>query len=167
MTKQYGAVVDYEKKLERVMARFGAGDCNYNWDRHGAWVEFRLDGELYRFEHTLTKAAQRGIKLKGGTDCFAQIVLSLEDLARMSERGIYELSTWISGMRCLPEKVELPGCLVRLGFSEMPSDAGQVRSRYRQMARAMHPDAGGDASAFTKLHEAYEQAMTMMKEEKV
>ena len=65
------------------------------------------------------------------------------------------------------EAVKLPECLVRLGFSEMPADASQVRSRYRQMARAMHPDAGGDASAFTKLHEAYEEAMTMMEEEKV
>ena len=167
MEKKYIDASEYEKKLARVMARLGATDVNWNWDRHGAWVEFRVDGELYRFEHTREKAEKRGIKLGYGSDCFAQIVLSLEDLARMSERGIYELRTWIAGMRCLPEAVKLPECLVRLGFSEMPADAGQVRSRYRQLARAMHPDAGGDASAFTKLHEAYEQAMTMIEEEKV
>ncbi|SHF53777.1 hypothetical protein SAMN02746089_02114 [Caldanaerobius fijiensis DSM 17918] len=39
------------------------------------------------------KVKSRGIKLVYGLDAFAQIVLSLEDLARMVERGIYDLQT--------------------------------------------------------------------------
>ena len=48
------------------------------------------------------------IKMAYGSDCFAQIVLSLEDLARMAERGIYELQTWLSGMQYLPPPVVVP-----------------------------------------------------------
>ena len=35
---------------------------------------------------------------------FAQLVKTLEDIARMVERGIYDLSTWIEGMKTLPSK---------------------------------------------------------------
>jgi hypothetical protein len=81
--KQYAAGDVYERKLKRVMERLEVSEYNFNWDRHGAWIEFRLRGELYRFDHSTDKAQARGINIRYGSDCFAQIVLSLEDLARM------------------------------------------------------------------------------------
>ncbi|WHX49308.1 hypothetical protein QNH46_01040 [Paenibacillus woosongensis] len=33
--KQYPDSSFYEKKLAKVMERFWAGDCNYDWGRHG------------------------------------------------------------------------------------------------------------------------------------
>ena len=95
--KQYASPESYELKLERVIERMGATDYNYNWDRHGAWVEFRLKGQLYRFDHSVEKAQARGFKLTYGSDVFAQLVIALEDLARIAERGIYEIRTWLGG----------------------------------------------------------------------
>lgn len=55
-TKQYAQPEKYERKLELVMERMGANEYNYNFDRHGAWVEFWLHGQIYRFDHDREKA---------------------------------------------------------------------------------------------------------------
>jgi len=151
---------DYEVKLRRVMERLGVkkGDFNWNWDRFGGWVEFRYKGELYRFDHTVEKAKAKGVKLTYGSDAFAQIVLALEDLARMVERGIYDLSTWVAGMKFLPAPQQVPECFRVLGFDRIPGDVEDVRARYKLMARSAHPDAGGSAEEFQQLTAAAEEA---------
>ena len=161
-TKQYAPGQNYEKKLGKVMERLSVSDYNWNYDRHGAWVEFRYKGQLYRFDHTVSNARARGITLHFGSDCFAQIVLSLEDLARMVERGIYDLQTWVSGMKMLPQALEVPSFLRLLGFEEIPSDADEVKARYRNLAKQLHPDQGGDSEDFRMLRRASEQAIQYM-----
>lgn len=153
-----GDMAFFEGKLERVMDRFGATDLNYGVGRSEAWVEFRLKGQLYRFDHSIEKAAARGIKLKKGTDAFAQLVLALEDLARLAERGIYELQTWLSGMKALPATVQVPSFLQFLRFEEIPASVEDVKDRYRTLALTMHPDAGGDPEDWHKLQNSMEQA---------
>jgi hypothetical protein len=157
--KQYTAGNEfYENKLARVMERLGVSDFNWNWDRYGGWVDFRYRGETYRFEHSVQKAQARGIKLNYGSDAFAQVVMALEDLARMVERGIYELSTWVAGMRFLPPPVTVPECFRQMGFTEIPAGPDDVNERYRTLAKTMHPDAGGSAEQFKQLQSAAEAA---------
>jgi hypothetical protein len=55
-SKQYGTADQYEKKLEKVKERINANELNYNFDRHGCWIEFRYKGNLYRFDHSVAKA---------------------------------------------------------------------------------------------------------------
>jgi hypothetical protein len=161
--KQYTAGPEaYEAKLKRVMERFGATDLNYNWDRHMAWVEFRLKGQLYRFDHSVDKAKERGFKLTYGSDVFAQLVIALEDLARMAERGIYELQTWLAGMKFLPPPIAVPGCFLALGFTDIPADVEEVKARFRTLAKQRHPDAGGSAEAFMQLQQAADEAVSYM-----
>lgn len=164
--KQYSG--DYESKLARVIARFGIPeeDVEYNWDRFGAWVQFRLKGDLYRFEHSIEKAAAKGTKLAYGSDAFAQIVLTLEDLARMQERGIYELSTWVAGLKFLPPAVEVPTFFKQLGFTEIPASINEVRERYRTLVKQMHPDSGGNIQDFQAMQKASEQALQWFDERK-
>jgi len=157
--KLYASTINYEAKLRRVGERLGVDDLNWNYDRWGAWVQFRYKGELYRFDHSVENARTRGIDLYYGSDCFAQIVLSLEDLARMVERGIYDLSVWVAGMKMLPPATEVPECFRTLGFTEVPDGPEIVKARYRSLAKALHPDAGGNAADFQRLKEAAEQAV--------
>jgi hypothetical protein len=161
--KQYSDASAYERKLEKVMNRFGVEDYNYNFDRFSAWVEFRYKGQLYRFEHSKDKATAHGINLIYGSDCFAQIVLSLEDLARMSERGIYELQTWLEGMRFLPPPSSIPECFRLLGFTEIPGSVDAVNSRFKELAKVYHADKGGSSNEFVTLQAATEQAIEIMK----
>lgn len=157
--KEYASPDYYERKLQRVMERFGVESYDYNYDRHGCWVQFRLEGELYRFEHSVEKARSFGIELSRGSDAFAQVVLGLEDLSRIAERGIYKLSTWVQGMKFLPPPVEVPSFFRFLGFTEIPTGREEVRERYRTLAKQMHPDVGGDPKDFEALKRAAEQAM--------
>lgn len=101
----------------------------------------------------------RGINLKYGSDAFAQIVLSLEDLARMVERGIYDLQTWVAGMKYLPPVIEIPAFFRTLGFEQIPSSEEEVKTRYRNLSKTVHPDMGGDPEDFSKLTTAAEQCL--------
>lgn len=157
--KQYGGSDSYERKLERVMERIEVKEFTYNFDRFGCWVEFRYRNDLYRFEHSIEKAKAKGINLRYGSDAFAQVVLALEDLARMVERGIYELGTWVAGMKFLLPPVEIPSFIKYLGFEQIPEGPEDIKERYRQLAKVMHPDVGGVEEDFIKLKDASEKAI--------
>lgn len=163
MPKQYAAAENYEVKLARIMNRLDVQEFNYNWDRFSSWIEFRYKGELYRFDHSLENAKTHGVDLKYGSDVFAQLVLSLEDLARMVERGIYDLQRWVAGMKFLPQALEVPSFLKYLGFDEIPSDEEEIKTRYRNLALQMHPDKGGNSEDFMKLKRAAEDALNYYK----
>ncbi len=40
--------------------------------------------------------------------------------------------------------------------------ADEIRRRYRELAMEHHPDRGGDAAAFNRIHQAYEEACRMV-----
>ncbi|MDT9723795.1 J domain-containing protein [Xylanibacillus composti] len=147
------------------MERFGAQEWNFDWSRRGGWVEFRIDGQLYRFDHSVDKANANGQKIQYGSDAFAQLVLALEDLARLAERGIYKLQTWIEGMRYLPPPIELPECFRDMGFSSLPADVAAINDRYRALAKRNHPDVvKDDGTAFKNLQRAAEEARRYLEE---
>jgi hypothetical protein len=164
MKKQYGPASDYEAKLARVMERLGVKEYDYNFDRHGCWVTFRYQGELYRFDHSVAKAKAKGVQLSYGSDAFAQVVLALEDLTRMVERGIYDLSTWVAGMKFLPPPLEVPKCFRDLGFDRIPDAIADVKDRYRTLAKERHPDGGGSDEDFQRLKEAAEASLKYLEE---
>lgn len=157
--KKYGKPELYEQKLERVMNRLGVDSYDYHWDRFGCFVQFEYKGQLYRFEHSVQKAKLNGIELRYGSDAFAQVVLSLEDLARMVERGIYDLQTWVAGMLYLPPVREIPSFFRFLGFDRIPKDLAEVKERYKTLVKQMHPDTGGTQDDFVSLQKAMEKAM--------
>ncbi len=158
MAKQYAEPQTYEAKLEKVMGRLNVEDYDYDWSRHDCWVSFTYKGQAYRFSHSLENAKSHGVNVRYGSDLFAQVVLSLEDLARMVERGIYDLSAWVSGMKYLPPPPKIPDCFITLGFQMIPSET-EINARYKSLAKALHPDNGGDEATFMKLQEAKEAAL--------
>ena len=159
MAKQYAEPAAYEAKLEKVMARLGVEQYDYDWSRFECWVSFTYKGQPYRFSHSVANAKAHGVDIKYGSDVFAQVVLSLEDLARMVERGIYDLSTWVAGMKYLPAAVELPDCFRVLQFEAVPEDRQEVYRHFKRLAKVAHPDAGGTEQQFRVLQAAREQAL--------
>ena len=149
----------YEAKLEKVMKRLGVDKFNYDWSRRACFVEFWLDGQYYRFDHSIENAEKHGQKVVYGSDVFAQVVLVLEDIARITERGIYELQTWISGLKSLPPAPTIDSCFIALGFNKKPESVDEVKSAYRRLAKVLHPDAGGSAEAFRNLNDNYEKCL--------
>ena len=164
MAKKYAEPSTYEAKLEKVMARLGVDKFDYDWSRRECWVEFYYKGQPYRFAHSLENAKAHGVDVSYGSDLFAQVVLSLEDLARMVERGIYDLSTWVAGMKALPAPKKIPECFVKLGFAEIPETVEEIRARYRSMSKVLHPDQGGSQKDFEELKVARDAAEAYLKE---
>ncbi len=165
MPKQYAEPAAYEAKLEKVMDRLGVSEYDYNWDRFSCWVEFRYKGQAYKFSHSVENAQAHGVNIKYGSDVFAQVVLSLEDLARMVERGIYDLSTWVAGMLFLPEPKNLPDCFRVLQFSDVPESPEAIEKQYKRLCKVAHPDAGGSSEQFQVLTQARESALDYLRRE--
>lgn len=158
-TKKYTDPEFYEKKLSKVMERFGVDSYDWDYNRSGGWVQFTYKSQVYRFEHTVENARAHGVDLNYGSDAFAQIVLALEDLARIVGRGIYDLQNWVAGMKALPEAVYIPDFLRTLGFEHVPTDAKEVEKAYRVKAAVVHPDKGGSNEAFIAVKAAYDAAL--------
>lgn len=165
MAKQYAEPATYEAKLEKVMGRLGVEEYDYDWSRFECWVSFTYKGQPYRFSHSVDNAKSHGVNIRYGSDVFAQVVLSLEDLARMVERGIYDLSTWVAGMKYLPAAQPIEPCFAGLGFIKKPATTDEVKAQYKRMAKSMHPDMGGDAEAFFRLNANYHRCLELMGEE--
>lgn len=162
MARQYAEPAAYEAKLEKVMSRLGVEQYDYDWSRFECWVSFVYKGQPYRFSHSVDNAKAHGVNIRYGSDVFAQVVLSLEDLARMVERGIYDLSTWAAGMKYLPAGKDIEPCFSGLGFLERPDSIEDVKSQFKRMAKVMHPDTGGDEAAFIALGENYRRCLEAM-----
>lgn len=80
----------------------------------------------------------------------------------MTERGIYELQTWIAGLKALPKPKEIDDCFRVLGFSEIPTP-DQLKDRYRELVKVAHPDAGGSQAYFMQVQEAKDRAEEILK----
>lgn len=157
--KHYGDPYSYEQKLEKVMTRLGVKKYNYNWDRTDAFVEFYYKDGFFRFDHSVNRASKTKLKLRYGSDVFAQLVFALEDLARIIERGIYDLSTWVSGLKALPPATKIEDWAQELNFNKMPESLDEAKASYKELAKTVHPDNGeGNHEGFLKLQSAYNQA---------
>lgn len=71
---------------------------------------------------------------------------------------------WVSVEERLPAAQEIEPCFQALGFAQRPTDAARVKEQYRRMAKALHPDTGGNEAAFTVLRENFEQCMRVLNE---
>ena len=156
----------YEKKLATVMTRLGIEKYNYDYTRRAAWVTFAYKGQNYRFEHSVENAAAHGQPLSYGSDAFCQIVLTLEDLARASNRGIYDLQTWVEGiLRALPCHEPLPGCFSRLGFTDAaPKTADEVQKAFRITAKAVDQTSSDSSEMLRGLMNAREEALRLIQQ---
>jgi hypothetical protein len=156
--KRYGSTEHYEDKLERIMERFGASDFNYSVNRRECWVEFWIESEYFHLTHSVEKAQSNGQKINYGSDAFAQLVLGLEDLARISERGIYKITKWLAGMKFLKPPAMLPEFFEEMSFDHLPATLSEVKKQYYGLSQVRHPDKGGSEAAMDRLNKAYKQA---------
>ena len=97
------------------------------------------------------------------TDLFAEVVYSLEGLARAVEKGIFTLDMLLAGVPALPAAPPMEPCFVAMGFSSAPAGEAEVRERYKRLAKVLHPDAGGDEEAFRVLNQNYEACMEIVR----
>lgn len=169
MKKQYtGTTEDFEKKLGRVMDRLGVDQYQSSWNQGkgvaSCYVEMMYGGKAYRFENSSQKSAACGRNLYYVSDLFAEVVYSLEGLARAVEKGIFTLDMLLAGVPALPSAPPMEPCFAAMGFSSMPSGEAEVKAQYRRLAKILHPDKpGGDKDAFQALNQNYEACLEIVR----
>ncbi|MTH55303.1 hypothetical protein GKZ89_18065 [Bacillus mangrovi] len=117
-----------EVKLIKTIKRLKIEDYKFNWDRNSCYIEFYYNKELYRLEHSVEKAQEKGILLRNGMDCLNELTDSLENLCTIIERGTYRFEKWIEGMKQTPIAKEDPG------YEE------EFHIRYRSTGRQAYQD---------------------------
>lgn len=106
-----------EKRVKNVMKRLQIEEFHYNWDRNSCYIEFQIQEQSYRMEHSVQLAKEKGVYgIKNGLDCLMELVFSLEDLCRIIDRGTYKLETWVAGMEQYPTIENTPE------YSENPQE---------------------------------------------
>ncbi len=165
--KRYQLTIDGAAgKLARLMERMGVEKYDYDYSEtktaKSCWVELMCNSRAYRFTNDTAKSAACGRGLIYTSDLFAEMVYALEDLARSIEKGIFTLDMLLEGKLALPAAPTAEPCFQALGFASRPETAAAVKERYRQLAKAMHPDGGGSSAAFAVLQENYRQCMELM-----
>lgn len=163
-TKKYaGSVTDAEKKLARVMDRLGVEKYQVDWSNSRSdtlvWVEMIYNGTAYRFENSIEKSRDAGRNFNTISDLLFSIVYSLEGLARAVEQDIFTLDMLMKGVPALPAASSIPACYKKLGFTTAPASADEIHKKYRELARQMHPDAGGTNGAFVELGQTLQDCL--------
>ena len=122
----------------------------------------QLHGRVWRFENSLSKNEECGRNPKAVSDLFTEVVLTLEDLARATEKGLVSLDMLLQGIPSLSAAAVLEDCFIALGFGERPTTEEAVTKQYRRMANVMHLDTGGDPEAFQRLQENYKKCLDIL-----
>lgn len=158
------------KELDRAVAGLGLEDVQISTDQR-----VRVDGQLDR---GITQVpADPGVAIyfkRGGNelslacDLYTSVVanlralgLALEYFRRMENDGTAQfVEKAFTGFKALPEGIQVPlphrDWWVVLGVSRYASPQ-EVKTAYREMMGAAHPDAGGSQAEFDEVRRAYQE----------
>jgi hypothetical protein len=86
----------------------------------------------------------------------------IEAIRGMERWGVSEfIERAFTGFKALPEQSSASKWWNVLGVRE-DSPKDEITKAYRNLAKAHHPDAGGDKNMFASINEAYQQAMKIV-----
>ncbi|MEN6302231.1 MAG: J domain-containing protein [Armatimonadia bacterium] len=95
-------------------------------------------------------------------DNIAAIAAHIEATRAIERHGVATLSEMFDGFTALPpaagSKPKRQWWEV-MGFTEFVTTRSEVEQRYRELAKKLHPDAGGNPEAMAELNQAREEAL--------
>lgn len=94
-------------------------------------------------------------------DNIAAIAAHVKAVRGMLRWGVADLRTAFSGFRMIDAG---PPWWRVLGFDGPTADPGVIRSRFHELARRHHPDAGGSTAKMAELSAAYETGLAAAEE---
>lgn len=89
------------------------------------------------------------------------MVLDFRRYLRSLRRALVVVTHWVP-VTPYWALLDRPNCLRALGL-EPPCTEEEVLAAYRELAKAKHPDHGGDLEEFLRLQKDFEQAMRFVK----
>lgn len=165
--KKYADHKFYQTKLSNIMKKLGIEKYKYQYTEDKAFINFKIGFSWYQINHTLKNAKINNPGITNGSDVFAELVLTMEDLLHISERNICDFKTWIAPFELKAGSIELPECFKKLGFDGryMPSKKN-VDYKFNDLAKVLDPskNAFGDAQKFEELLKMKEECYKFIEE---
>lgn len=81
--------------------------------------------------------------------------------ARATAEAEAEVEAGFAAAARWSRRAHVPPCLSVLGLTP-PVDREAIKRKYRQLAKASHPDTGGDAARFMAIEGAYREALSLV-----
>jgi hypothetical protein len=81
--------------------------------------------------------------------------------ARATAAAAAEVEAAFAAVAAWSRPVHIPPCLLVLGLTP-PVDREAVKRKFRALAKASHPDMGGDAARFVAIQGAYREALSFV-----
>lgn len=93
-------------------------------------------------------------------DNIAAIASHLNAMRGMERWGVGEYHDVFTGFKAIPETINVRNIWEVLGIRRT-TDLEEIRIAYRNKAKILHPDAGGNKNAFQELQDAYNSALNV------
>lgn len=142
--KVYADIQHYTNKLNNIMQKLDAQKFYYKWTKEDAYIKFKYKNKWYQLTHTIKDANKNRPKndlIEYGSDIFAQLVLTLENLLTIKEYNIKDLEFWISNLE-LKYDNSLPDCFKKIGFStNLIPDQTLVNKKISELKNIFGPKA--------------------------
>lgn len=159
--KIYADMKFYENKLNNIMQKLDVQKFYYKWTKEDAYIKFKYKNKWYQFTHTLDNANKTRPKnnlIVYGSDIFAQLVLTLENLCAINEYNICIFENWIKHIEIKYDN-EIPKCFSELGFkNNLIPKQSVVNNKISELKSIMGPCA----TFYSK--ENYEKLLELEKE---
>ena len=159
--KFYADMKFYENKLNNIMQKLDIQKFYYKWTKEDAYIKFKYKNKWYQINHTIENANKNRAKnnlIVYGSDIFAQLVLTLENLCVINEYNICNFENWIDNMQIKYDN-EIPECFSQLGFkNKLIPNQNIVNNKISELKSIIGPCA----TFYSK--ENYEKLLKLEKE---
>ena len=142
---------DSEQPVTEIVISSNVTLGSENPNDTGVAVWFIWDGELRAIPVDRYKKVQENLQA---------IHLIIESRrTELRHGGLHILRQAFAGFKAIPEKAGR-GCWEILGI-EATKKESVIHNRYKELAKTMHPDAGGSTEAFCELQQARDHAIKL------
>ena len=152
--KKYADYKFYQTKLINIMKKLNIDKYNYRFTDENAFINFKHGYSWYQLDHTIEKAKKSNAGITSGTDLFAELVLTLEELYHINERNIISFKKLFEPFELKAGTVDLPECFIKLGFDGryLPLKKN-IDYKYNELAKVLDPSKTqfGDEEKFLEL----------------
>jgi DnaJ-domain-containing protein 1 len=155
-----------QRDLVTIIKKMGATSLQINQDILKGAVEIIFDREGQRYVFRCSKYPDALDNLRAAQLTITYLWRAVEEYGVTSEQQTLDraFAQFFLGFAATPDDTVLllgSGAESWWDVLGVPPDADEpaIRNAYRALARAHHPDAGGDAADFRRLQDAYRRAL--------
>jgi hypothetical protein len=147
-----------EPSLEAVMRFIPHSTYDWDFNRHGAWIEWIWHNQRYRLA-TFRPALHDPHPGFAGLQALTQLTEALQHLADLLPWG--SVDHWFAPFHVTQSyrPCPLPACFAVLGFTTWPESPEAVKQAYYTLVHTHHPDHGGSHDTMVTLNAALHDAL--------